>query len=190
MFCSQCGTKNQDSSKFCSSCGNQLLSVINNSNNIHTAESSNKKDNLMTWAYKNSLLSSVVDGINETNREGDNEKLWKNFLIFFSIGIVMTFMGSMGYTGEDLNIMIIVCLFIYPIVYFCIKYQAIDKSKPYWIIPIILLMVWGWIDGIVNMEQIVTPNKADLYNTFISGIPETYLLIKIFLNIKKSVNML
>ena len=69
--------------------------------------------------------------------------------------------------------------------YFLVKVQAFDKGRAVWLLPLIAFHVWGYLQGIASSGDIEFATTFDNYDTFISGIPEMVILIKLFLVLRQ-----
>jgi hypothetical protein len=48
--------------------------------------------------------------------------------------------------------------------------------------------VYAYLDGLSGIDELKDPNTFDFYDTYLSGLPELFILIKLFLAIRERVS--
>jgi hypothetical protein len=183
-FCTACGLKNLDESKFCSGCGNKL---IQENSNAHSVEPSFPvtSENLGAEKKKVSgnpfaLPGQFIDAVSE---ETNVNELFKAFLMLIIIHAVFGYlMGSdtaQYLTGPIETIFFVVfdSLFI-ALSYFCVKIQGINKSKVGWIYFMMALEVVFLIITFIDPPEIEKFTKFDIYINYIAPLVELLVLGK------------
>ena len=175
-FCSACGTKCADDAKFCSACGQALAAAPD-----QVAPTTQPQ---VTRAAE--PLPPVIQVITPAAplRAFDNPaELWKMFFYVAIFDLAIYFLTTSaaetgGFTSGPT--MLIVAAYL-AVAYFLVKVQAYDKGRAVWLLPLIAWHVWGYLEGISNSGDLEYATTFDNYDTFISGIPEMVILIKLFL---------
>jgi hypothetical protein len=69
--------------------------------------------------------------------------------------------------------------------YWLIKKQAVDKGRTLWLLPLIAWQVYAYLDGLSGFDPGVAETSFDYYDAYLSGIPETIILIRLFLALRE-----
>jgi hypothetical protein len=173
-FCSACGTKSADDANFCSACGKAIVVTP-------TAEQpSRPTDN----------AAPVIQVIAPTAplKAFDNPaELWKMFfyVALFNMGIYFLTTSAAESGGYSSGVNFLFFAGYFGLAYFLVKVQAFDKGRAVWLLPLIAFHVWGYLQGIANSGDLEYATTFDNYDTFITGIPEMVILIKLFLTLRQ-----
>ena len=163
-FCTACGTKNPADARFCSACGHALV---------------------------------VVPVTQVRLKAFDNpDELWKMYFYvsFFNIGAYFLTNSASSFLEESggfLSIpMGIFTLFIAAflgLAYWLIKNQAVNKGRTLWLLPMIAWQVYAYMDGLSGFDPMYAESSFDYYDAYISGVPETLILIRLFVALRERI---
>ena len=162
-FCTACGAKNPDDARFCNACGAAMPTAAP--------------------AVTAAPLARI--------KPFDNpDELWKMFFYVAIFNLVMYFFTT---SSEDLvsygmGVIVGISAIYFGIAYWIIKVQGVDKSRSLWILPLIAFHVYAYLDGLSGIDELKDPNTFDFYDTYLAGLPELFILIKIFLAIRERVS--
>lgn len=191
-FCTACGTKNPADARFCSACGHALVvapvaepvaPVAPVAPSPSAAQSS-----------QSAQPAAVSQG---RLRAFDNpDELWKMYFYvsFFNIGAYFLTNSASSFLEESggfLSIpMGIFTLFIATflgLAYWLIKNQAVNKGRTLWLLPLIAWQVYAYMDGLSGFEPMYAESSFDYYDAYISGVPETLILIRLFVALRERI---
>ena len=180
-FCSACGTKSADDAKFCSACGKAII--------IAPADLAAPATQAQTVRATEPVLPmiQVVTPAAPLKAFDNPAELWKMFfyVALFDLGIyfLTTSAAENGGYSSGFNFLFFACYF--GLAYFIVKVQAFDKGRTVWLLPLIAFHIWGYLQGISSSGDLEFATTFDNYDTFISGIPEMVILIKLFLVLRQ-----
>lgn len=174
-FCSACGTKCADDAKFCSACGKAIVVAP-------AAEQSNQAADVVAPVIQ------VITPAAPLKAFDNPAELWKMFfyVALFDLGIyfLTTSAAENGSFTSSATMLFFGAYF--GVSYVLVKVQAFDKGRAVWLLPLIAFHVWGYLQGIASSGDLDFATTFDNYDTFISGIPEMVILIKLFLVLRQS----
>lgn len=161
-FCTACGAKNPDDARFCNACGASML----------TAPVAPAAPVVRLKPFDNP------------------DELWKMFFYVAIFNLLMYFFTT---AAEDLaayglGVIAAISGVYFGIAYWILKVQGVDKNRSLWILPLIAFHVYAYLDGLSGIDDLTNPNTFDIYDTYLSGLPELFLLIKLFLAIRERVS--
>jgi hypothetical protein len=114
-------------------------------------------------------------------------ELWKMFfyVALFDLGIY--FLTTSASDNSSLTSSATLLFFgaYFALSYFLVKIQAFDKGRAVWLLPLIAFHLWGYLQGISSSGDLEFATTFDNYDTFISGVPEMVILIKLFLVLRQ-----
>ena len=175
-FCSACGTKCADDAKFCSACGTALVTT----NAPPVAVQQDKP-----------AVAPVIQVITPAPplKAFDNPaELWKMFFYVALFDVAIYFLTTSAAENGGLSSTSTKLFFAgyFAIAFVLVKVQAYDKGRAAWLLPLIAWHVWGYLQGIATSGDLDMATTFDNYDTFISGIPEMVILIKLFLVLRQT----
>lgn len=114
---------------------------------------------------RNNFLSTSVDYLFTSNLN----KLWHFylFIIIFNTWLELALFNLYRLSDVNLNLLLALTVGLIPIYAFsiyCIKFQAINKKRPYWIIPFLVVLIYVFL----------TPNPNAI------GFPQAPPLVKFY----------
>ena len=173
-FCSACGTKCADDAKFCSACGKAITATP-------VVEQPTQATNVVPPVIQVIAPSAPLKAF-------DNPaELWKMFfyVALFDLGIY--FLTTSASDNSSLTSSATLLFFgaYFALSYFLVKIQAFDKGRAVWLLPLIAFHLWGYLQGISSSGDLELATTFDNYDTFISGVPEMVILIKLFLVLRQ-----
>jgi hypothetical protein len=173
-YCSACGTKCADDAKFCSACGKAIVVAPPAEQSTQAPETVAPVIQVMAPAAPLKAFDNPAE-------------LWKMFfyVALFDLGIYFftTSAAENGSLTSSANLLFFGAYF--GVSYFLVKVQAFDKGRAVWLLPLIAFHVWGYLQGIASSGDIEFATTFDNYDTFISGIPEMVILVKLFLVLRQ-----
>ena len=174
-FCSACGTKCADDAKFCSACGKAIVAAPDAGQQDKPAGSATPVIQVMTPAAPLKAFDNPAE-------------LWKMFfyVALFDCGIYFLTTSAAEAGGLSSSPTLLIFAAYFAVAYFLVKVQAFDKGRAVWLLPLIAWHVWGYLQGISSSGDLEYSTTFDNYDTFISGIPEMVILIKLFLVLRQS----
>lgn len=122
------------------------------------------------------------------------DELWKMYFYvsFFNIGVYCLTGSAADFLSESGGLLSLpVGVFVAAIVlfmgfaYWLIKKQAVDKSRSLWLLPLIAWHVYSYLDGLSGIDLMYAETSFDYYDIYISGVPETIILIRLFLALRE-----
>ncbi len=158
-FCTACGAKNPDDARFCNACGA-------------------------------AMLTAPVAPVARLKPFDNPDELWKMFFYVAIFNLALYFLTT---AAEDLlaygiAIVVGISAVYFAIAYWILKVQAVDKNRSLWILPLIAFHVYAYLEGLSGIDDLTNPNTFDVYDTYLSGLPELFLLIKLFLAVRERVS--
>lgn len=190
-FCTACGTKNPVDARFCHACGHAMA-----------APSDTKP-----LGTPSTLIAStppevprvdalpIPDVVPVKLKAFDNPaELWKMYFYvsFFNIGAYFLTNSaaefleeSGGFLSIPMGLFVLFILAFMGLAYLLIKKQAVDKGRTLWLLPLIAWQVYAYLDGLSGFDPGVAESSFDYYDAYISGIPETIILIRLFLALRE-----
>jgi len=174
-FCSACGTKCADDAKFCSACGKAIGAASDAGQQDKPSGSAAPVIQVMTPAAPLKAFDNPAE-------------LWKMFfyVALFDCGIYFLTTSAAETGGFSSGPTMLIFAAYFAVAYFLVKVQAFDKGRAVWLLPLIAWHVWGYLQGISSSGDLEFSTTFDNYDTFISGIPEMVILIKLFLVLRQS----
>ena len=114
---------------------------------------------------RNSFVSTLVNYFFTS----DLKKLWHFylFIIIFNTWLELALFNLYRLSDVNLNLLLALVVGLIPIYAFsiyCIKIQAINKKRPYWIIPFLIVLIYVFL----------TPNPNEI------GFPQAQPLVKFY----------
>ena len=176
-FCSACGTKCADDAKFCSACGKAIVAP----------PAPEQPTQAAGVAAPVAPVIQVIAPAAPLKAFDNPAELWKMFfyVALFDLGIyfLTTSAAENGSLTSSANLLFFGVYF--GVSYFLVKVQAFDKGRAVWLLPLIAFHVWGYLQGIASSGDLEFATTFDNYDTFISGVPEMVILIKLFLVLRQ-----
>jgi hypothetical protein len=174
-YCSACGTKSADDAKFCSACGKAIVVAP-------AAEQSSQSPEVVAPVIQ------VIAPAAPLKAFDNPAELWKMFfyVALFNMGIYFLTTSAAETGGFSSGPTMLIFAAYFAVAYFLVKVQAFDKGRAVWLLPLIAWHVWGYLQGISSSGDLEFSTTFDNYDTFISGIPEMVILIKLFLVLRQS----
>jgi len=180
-FCTACGTKNPDDARFCGACGHALVAV-------GTVTPPDAQVPVPAPVVESSKLAGPVKAF-------DNPaELWKMYFYvsFFNIGVYFLTGSAADFLEESGGVLswqmgffaLFIVVFL-GLAYWLIKKQAVDKNRSLWLLPLIAWQVYSYIDGLSSPDLMYAESSFDYYDIYISGLPETIILIRLFLALRE-----
>lgn len=182
-FCTACGTKNPADARFCSACGQALAAAP-----VAPVESVSP-----VTPSPSAAQSAVVPQVKLKAFDNPAE-LWKMYFYvsFFNIGAYFLTNSaadfleeSGGFLSIPMGLFALFILAFMGLAYLLIKKQAVDKGRTLWLLPLIAWQVYAYLDGLSGFDPGVAESSFDYYDAYISGIPETIILIRLFLALRE-----
>ncbi len=181
-FCSACGTKSADDAKFCSACGKAIIAAPDD----QAAPATQAQSVRATEPVQ--PVIQVIAPVAPLKAFDNPAELWKMFfyVALFDLGIyfLTTSASENGSFTSSASLLFFGAYF--GVSYFLVKVQAFDKGRAVWLLPLIAFHVWGYRQGIASSSDLEFATTFDNYDTFISGIPEMVILIKLFLVLRQA----
>ncbi len=185
-FCTTCGIKNHEESKFCADCGS-LINKISDSKASDSlkmpapeiASAETKKLSISP----NNMPASITDPV-------DNQKnitQWANaYLILLVINsLAWLLIGSDSpfnkpmYDQTETIVTIVFFIVFFSLSYFCVKIQSPEKPKVGWLYFLLALNIFLYIVVLIEPLEIEKPTRLDYYVTYLGTLFEIYFLVKL-----------
>ena len=114
-------------------------------------------------------------------------ELWKMFFYVsvFNLGMYFFTTASEDILGYGIAVVAGISAVFYGIAYWILKVQAVDKNRSLWLLPLIAFQVYAYLDGLSGLDDLTNPNTFDVYDTYLSGLPELFIVIKLFLALRE-----
>jgi hypothetical protein len=180
-FCSACGTKSADDAKFCSACGKAI--VVATADQVTPAQ----QPQVVRTIEPTPPVIHVIAPAAPLKAFDNAAELWKMFfyVALFDLGIyfLTTSASENGGFTSSANLLFFGAYF--GVSYVLVKIQAFDKGRAVWLLPLIAFHLWGYLQGIASSGDLEFATTFDNYDTFISGVPEMVILIKLFLVLRQ-----
>lgn len=205
-FCTACGVKNPDDARFCSACGHVMVTAPVETQPIESAttpampqEAAQKASPTIPLAAKTqphipaSSNTPPVKPVVALKAFDNPDELWKMYfyVTFFNIGVyfltgsAVDFMKeSGGFLSVPMGIFGAFVVAYMALAYWLIKKQAVDKNRSLWLLPFIAWHVYSYLDGLSSIDLMYAETSFDYYDIYISGVPETIILIRLFLALR------
>ena len=213
-FCTACGVKNPDEARFCRACGHAIVTEVVEGQNAAQPEESalpltasqlpaqatqpttSQPINAQLSAQPNAQAAASSAPVKPTVplKAFDNpDELWKMYFYvsFFNIGVyfltgsAVDFMKeSGGFFSIPMGIFAAFVAAYMALAYWLIKKQAVDKNRSLWLLPFIAWHVYSYLDGLSSIDLMYAETSFDYYDIYISGVPETIILIRLFLALR------
>jgi len=184
-FCTACGTKNPADARFCSACGHSIEA------------SASMSESAVTPAIDSATIATTRATATVKLKAFDNPaELWKMYfyVTFFNIGayfltsLAADFLEeSGGFLTIPMAIFALFMLVFLGLSYWLIKNQAVNKNRTLWLLPLIAWHVYAYLDGLSGFEPSYAESSFDYYDAYLSGVPETLILIKLFVALRERV---
>lgn len=165
-FCTACGAKNPDEARFCNACGAA-----------------------MPTAAPVVPVAAPIAVAPLKPFDNPNE-LWKMFfyVAVFNLGMYFFTTSSEDILGYGVAVIAGISAIYFGIAYWIVKVQGVDKNRSLWILLLIAFHVYAYLDGLSGIDDLTNPNTFDVYDTYLSGLPELFILIKLFLALRERVS--
>lgn len=193
-FCTACGTKNPADARFCSACGHAL--VVAPAAEPVAPVASVAPSPSAAQSSQSAQPAAVSQG---RLRAFDNpDELWKMYFYvsFFNIGAYFltnsasTFLEeSGGFLSIPMGIFALFMGAFLGLAYWLIKKQAVDKGRTLWLLPLIAWQVYAYLDGLSGFDPMYAESSFDYYDAYISGVPETLILIRLFVALRERIGV-
>jgi hypothetical protein len=124
------------------------------------------------------------------------DELWKMYFYvsFFNIGAYFLtssaadfFHQSGGVLTLPMGLFVIFMLLYLGVAYWLIKKQAVDKGRTLWLLPFIAWHVYTYLEGLSAFDPLFAYSSFDYYDAYLSGVPETLILIKLFVALRERI---
>jgi len=189
-FCTACGTKNPVDARFCRACGHAMEAP----SDIPSATSSAPVASPLPEAP--SVTAPPIPEVAPVKLKAfDNPaELWKMYFYvsFFNIGAYFLTNSaadfleeSGGFLSISMGLFALFIIAFMGLAYWLIKKQAVDKGRTLWLLPLIAWQVYAYLDGLSGFDPGVAESSFDYYDAYISGVPETIILIRLFLALRE-----
>lgn len=209
-FCTACGVKNPDDARFCHACGHAMVTAGAEGQAAAQPEESAiplTASQLPAQAIQPTIPQPINTQSSTQSAPGtvslkppvplkafDNpDELWKMYfyVTFFNIGVyfltgsAVDFMKeSGGFFSIPMGIFGAFVVAYLALAYWLIKKQAVDKNRSLWLLPFIAWHVYSYLDGLSSIDLMYAETSFDYYDIYISGVPETIILIRLFLALR------
>lgn len=191
-FCTACGTKNPADARFCSACGHALV-VAPDAEPVAPVASLSPVTPVPP--PPSAAQSAVVTPVRLKAFDNPDE-LWKMYFYvsFFNIGAYFltnsasSFLEeSGGFLSVPMGIFALFIAVFLGLAYWLIKKQAVDKGRTLWLLPLIAWQVYSYLDGLSGFDPTYAESSFDYYDAYISGVPETLILIRLFVALRERI---
>jgi hypothetical protein len=189
-FCTACGTKNPVDARFCRACGHAMEA---SSDTLLDTPSSPVASPSKEVPRVDALPTLDIASVKLKAFDNPAE-LWKMYFYvsFFNIGAYFLtnsaadfLEDSGGFLSLPMGLFALFILAFMGLAYWLIKKQAVDKGRTLWLLPLIAWQVYAYLDGLSGFDPGVAESSFDYYDAYISGIPETIILIRLFLALRE-----
>jgi hypothetical protein len=183
-FCTACGTKNPAEARFCSACGHALAVAPVAEPVVPVAS---------VTPPLPAAQSAVVTQVRLKAFDNPDE-LWKMYFYvsFFNIGAYFLTNSaaefleeSGGFLSIPMGLFVLFIAAFMALAYWLIKKQAMDKGRTLWLLPLIAWQVYAYLDGLSGFDPMYAESSFDYYDAYISGVPETLILIRLFVALRE-----
>ena len=121
-------------------------------------------------------MNSLLKAINTYLFTKDLKKLWHFYLFTLIFSIWLELVLMLKYRPQLLNtdLLLVILLGLLPIYAFsiyCIKHHAIEKKRPYWIVPFLLILIF------MQLTDNPNPMKYPEAHPFINFIADNIILL-------------
>lgn len=159
-FCTACGAKNPDEARFCNACGAAMPTAAP------------------------VIPAAAVAPLKPFDNPNE---LWKMFFYVsvFNLGMYFFTTAAEDILGYGIAAVAGISVIFYGIAYWILKVQAVDKNRSLWLLPLIAFQVYAYLDGLSGLDDLTNPNTFDVYDTYLSGLPELFIVIKLFLALRE-----
>ena len=197
-FCTACGTKNPADARFCSACGHPIETSasipgapVMTSAPIPPAPTPSTPP---TPPSQVATPATFVAAPVKLKAFDNPAELWKMYfyVTFFNIGAYFLTSSaadfleqSGGFLSIPMGIFVLFMVVFLGLSYWLIKKQAVDKNRTLWLLPLIAWHVYSYLDGLSGFEPSYAETSFDFYDAYLSGIPETLILIRLFLALRE-----
>jgi len=189
-FCTACGTKNPADARFCRACGRAMEA---SSDTLLSASSTPAASPLPEAP---AITASPIPEVAPVKLKAfDNPaELWKMYFYvsFFNIGAYFLTNSaadfleeSGGFLSIPMGLFVLFILAFMGLAYWLIKKQAVDKGRTLWLLPLIAWQVYAYLDGLSGFDPMYAESSFDYYDAYISGVPETLILIRLFVALRE-----
>ena len=189
-FCTACGTKNPADARFCRACGYAMEAP----SDAPSVTPSTPVASPLPEAP--AVTTPPIPEVAPVKLKAfDNPaELWKMYFYvsFFNIGAYFLTNSaaefleeSGGFLSIPMGVFVLFISAFMGLAYWLIKKQAVDKGRTLWLLPLIAWQVYAYLDGLSGFDPGVAESSFDYYDAYISGVPETIILIRLFLALRE-----
>ena len=189
-FCTACGTKNPVDARFCRACGHAMEAPSDTPSVTPSTPVASPPPEAP------GVTAPPIPDVPPVKLKAfDNPaELWKMYFYvsFFNIGAYFLTNSaadfleeSGGFLSIPMGLFALFILAFMGLAYWLIKKQAVDKGRTLWLLPLIAWQVYAYLDGLSGFDPGVAESSFDYYDAYISGIPETIILIRLFLALRE-----
>lgn len=194
-FCTACGTKNPVDARFCSACGHALVSPpeTTTAEPVQPVEPAISARSASTGSHGTPSVTAAPARV----KAFDNpDELWKMYFYvnFFNIGAYFFTSSAAEFLKESggfltlpMAIFTVFMVVFLGVSYWLIKKQAVDKKRTLWLLPLIAWHVYAYLEGLSAFDPMYAESSFDFYDAYISGVPETLILIRLFVALRERV---
>lgn len=188
-FCTACGTKNPVDARFCSACGHALVPPPETTT-VEPVQPTVSARSASTGAPSVSATPARVKAFDNP------DELWKMYfyVTFFNIGAYFLTSSAAEFLKESggfltlpMAIFTVFMVVFLGVAYWLIKKQAVDKKRTLWLLPLIAWQVYAYLEGLSAFDPMYAESSFDFYDAYISGVPETLILIRLFVALRERV---
>ncbi len=200
-FCTACGTKNPADARFCSACGHALTPAsaaepVAPVPPIPPVPAVPPVSPAPPVVSAQASTPSVAVAPVKLKAFDNPDELWKMYFYvsIFNIGAYFLTNSATDFLEQSggfftipvgiFALFAVVCL---GFAYWLIKKQAVDKNRTLWLLPLIAWHVYSYLDGLSGFDPMYAETSFDYYDAYISGVPETLILIKLFVALRERV---
>jgi len=125
------------------------------------------------------------------------DELWKMYFYvsFFNIGAYFFTSAADEFLQESggvltlpMGIFVLFMAVYLGVAYWLIKKQAVDKGRTLWLLPFIAWHVYTYLEGLSAFDPLFAQSSFDYYDAYLSGVPETLILIKLFVALRERID--
>ena len=188
-FCTACGTKNPADARFCSACGH-ALTPASAVDPLTPAVPVSSAPPTPARTMPNAVTPVRLKAFDNP------DELWKMYFYvsFFNIGAYFLTNSaaefleqSGGFFTIPMGIFTLFMVVFLGLSYWLIKKQAVDKNRTLWLLPLIAWHVYAYLDGLSGFDPLYAESSFDFYDAYISGVPETLILIRLFVALRERI---
>lgn len=189
-FCTACGTKNPVDARFCHACGHAMAapSAASSAAPSSPVPPPPAEEPRVTPASTPAVAPVKLKAF-------DNPaELWKMYFYvsFFNIGAYFLTNAAADFLDESggflsipMGLFVLFIAAFMGLAYWLIKKQAVDKGRTLWLLPLIAWQVYAYLDGLSGFDPMYAESSFDYYDAYISGVPETLILIRLFVALRE-----